>query len=390
MDEEIRVVLFGTGGYAANYLEALKKPRRDSVRLAGAVDPYARDFTACPLYADAETMFREARPHIAVIGTPIQFHAEQAELAFAHGCHVVLEKPIAATVESARSLLRAQDQAGKLLNVDYQLCYDPAIRAMKADADAGLFGAPVSLRALVLWPRERTYFQRGSGWAGKKFDAQGRPVFDSVLNNATAHYLMNMLFMTGAPAENIRCATFRANPVETYDTAVMKGTSAGADIFIAVSHALALPEKTGPILEYRYERATVRWTRLGDDHAPLTASFADGRVKTYGTIDEPYMENLWNMVDAIREGTDILCTGETALLQTMAVERMREIQPESTPFPEAWIRREENLHWVPGLADALRRCYDRQELPHWDLSASSLTEENSQGLPLSPVFGFNK
>ena len=71
MDEEIRVVLFGTGGYAANYLEALKKPRRDSVRLAGAVDPYARDFTACPLYADAETMFREARPHIADDALPI-------------------------------------------------------------------------------------------------------------------------------------------------------------------------------------------------------------------------------------------------------------------------------------------------------------------------------
>ena len=80
MAEELRAVLFGTGGYAANYVEAFKNPQWENVRLAGAVDPYAKDFTFCPLYQDAETMFRETQPHIAIIGTPIQFHAEQAEL----------------------------------------------------------------------------------------------------------------------------------------------------------------------------------------------------------------------------------------------------------------------------------------------------------------------
>ena len=375
MPKELRVVLFGTGGYAANYLEAFKKPRREQVRLAGAFDPYARDCSVCPLFDDAETMLRETRPHIAIIGTPIHFHAEQAEMAFAHGCHVVLEKPLAATAETARAILRARDQAGKLLNVDYQLCYDPAIRAMKADADAGLFGAPRCLKALVLWPRERAYFLRGSGWAGKKTDGQGRPIYDSVLNNATAHYLMNILFMTGAPAENIQCATFRANPVETYDTAVMRGTSAGAEIFIAVSHALAADERLGPVLEYRFERATVRWTRHQEEDSPLTAYFSDGRVKEYGVVDEPYMENLWNMVDAVREGKPLLCTGETALLQTLAIQAMRDRQPEALPFPEAWIRREEHIHWVPGLADALKQCFEKETLPPWDLAAPTLTEQ---------------
>ncbi|MBR4429481.1 MAG: Gfo/Idh/MocA family oxidoreductase [Clostridia bacterium] len=370
MSKELKAVLFGTGGYAANYLEAFKNPQRENVRLAGAVDPYAKDFTFCPLYQDAETMFRETQPHIAIIGTPIQFHAEQAELAFAHGCHVVLEKPIAATVESARAMLYARDRAGKMLNVDYQLCYTPAVRAAKADADAGLFGAPVRLKALVLWPRERSYFQRGSGWAGKKTDGEGRPIYDSVLNNATAHYLMNMLFMTGAPAENIECATFRANPVETYDTAVMRGTSAGAEIFIAVSHALAPSERLGPVLEYRYERATLRWTRRTEESAPLTAYFDDGRVKEYGPVKEPYMINLWNMVDAIREGKELMCTGETALLETMAIQAMREIQPDAVPFPEAWVQRDETIHWVPGLAAALRRCFEEAALPDWDFSQS--------------------
>ena len=93
MSKELKTVLFGTGGYAANYLEAFKKPLRENVRLVGAVDPFAQTCAICPLYADAETMLRELAPDIAVISTPIQLHTRQAELAFAHGCHVVLAPP---------------------------------------------------------------------------------------------------------------------------------------------------------------------------------------------------------------------------------------------------------------------------------------------------------
>ena len=373
MEKELKAVLFGVGGYAANYPEALlRQPLRENVRLAGAVDPFARDFTACPLYDDAETMLREIKPDIAIISTPIQFHTEQAELAFAHGCHVVLEKPIAGTVESAQAILRARDRANRLLNVDYHWCFSPAMLSMKADAEAGLFGAPVSLRAIVLWPRNLSYYRRGTGWAGKKLDPEGRPIYDSVLNNATAHYLMNMLFVTGKLAEGVQCATFRANPIETYDTAVMKARSAGAEIFIAVSHAVDGSELQEPLFEYRFEGAVIRFGEPGRRGERLKAYMNDGTVKDYGPADPPYMENLWNMADAIRGLDTIRGSGETALLQTMAVQEMRRVQPQAQPFPEAWIRREADRNWVPGLAPALWDCYRGMSLPAWDLKANSL------------------
>lgn len=372
MAKELKAVLFGTGGYAANYIEAFMKPLRGNVLLAGAVDPYAQTCSSCPLYEDAETMLRELRPDIAIISTPIQLHARQAELAFAYGCHVVLEKPIAATVESAQAILAARDRAGKLLNIDYHWCYSSAMRAMKADADAGRFGAPRSLRVLVLWPRGHAYYRRGTGWAGKKTDGEGQPVYDSVLNNATAHYLMNMLFVLGAPAENIQCATFRANAIETYDTAVLAARAGGADIFLAVSHAVSETEKQEPLLEYRYEKAVIRFGLPGGKGGSLRAYFDGGEVKDYGEVDPPYMENLWNMVDAVRGDDVILCSGETALLQTGAVQDMRVLQPEARPFPEQWIRREEDRTWVPGLAKALWACYENRTLPRWDMGANSL------------------
>ncbi|MBR5752188.1 MAG: Gfo/Idh/MocA family oxidoreductase, partial [Clostridia bacterium] len=114
--DEIRVALFGTSGFAANYVDAFRHPQRENVRLVAAVDPYASGFDICPLYTDAERMYEEAKPDVAIIATPIQLHREQAEQAFRHGCSVVLEKPLAGCEADARAILDARDRAGELLN----------------------------------------------------------------------------------------------------------------------------------------------------------------------------------------------------------------------------------------------------------------------------------
>lgn len=371
--EPIHIALFGIGGFAANYLHAMESPKREGVRLVGAVDPFVKECALCPVYASAQELFAAQRPDLAVIATPIHLHAEQAVEAFRHGCHVVMEKPIAATVGEVQEILKARDAAGKLLSIGFQLCYDPVVRALKADVDSGLFGAPLSLRALVLWPRDRGYYQRGSGWAGKRQDARGRPIFDNVLSNATAHYLMNMLYMTGGPAASLECATYRANPIETFDTAVLKARGAqGAELFIAVSHAISREQVQNPMFEYAYEKAVIRFGGFGRDGERLTAQFADGQVRDYGAVNQSYMENLWNMVDAIREGAPICCPGETALWHVDALEKMRLLQPDAIPFPKGWVVKTEGLCWVPGLAEALCACYAHCALPHWDLKAPRL------------------
>ena len=45
-------------------------------------------------------------------------------------------------------------------------------------------------------------------------------------------------------------------------------------------------------------------------YGEMTAEFTDGQVKDYGVVYQDYGENLWNMVDAIREDTPIFCTGD--------------------------------------------------------------------------------
>ena len=72
---EIKVALFGIGGFAENYVHAMEKPKRPGVRLVGAVDPFVESCALCPVYATSEALYAAQQPDVAVIGTPIQFHA---------------------------------------------------------------------------------------------------------------------------------------------------------------------------------------------------------------------------------------------------------------------------------------------------------------------------
>ena len=371
--EEIRVALFGVGGYAANYLYAIRHPERPGVRLVGAVDPFVKTCDACPVYPTADELFAHCRPDLTVVATPIHFHPEQAVTVFEHGSHVLLEKPMAATMEGAGDILRARDRAGRMLGVGFQLCADKAVRALKRDVDAGLYGAPVSLKVIVLWPRDYAYYHRSCGWAGKRHDAEGRPIFDNVLSNATAHYLMNMLFLTGKPLKSLACATYRANLIETFDTAVLRGVSeTGAKIYIAASHATDPAHKQQPVFEYEYEKGAIRMGCLGGDDERLTARLKDGSVKDYGPTGQAYMPCLWNMVDAIRGEAEIACPGETAALHVDTLQKMRALQPEATPFPAAWVRERDGYTWVPGLAESLIDCFRAGDIPRWDLTSDRL------------------
>lgn len=370
---EIKIALFGVGGFAANYMHAMDKPPRTDVRLVGAVDPFVKKCALCPVYQSIDALYQAHQPDMVVVATPIHFYTEQAVAAFEHHCHVMIEKPIVANVEGANEILRTRDKAGKKLFIGFQMCCDPAMRALKADADTGLFGAPVSLRSIVLWPRDRTYYQRGCGWAGKRYDAKGWPIFDNVLSNATAHYLMNMLYMTGAPISAVQCGTYRASPIETFDTAVCKVVfQTGAELFIAVSHAVGREDEQNPMFEYGYEKAVIRFGGVGLRGASLTARFTDGRVKDYGAVGLGYMESLWNMIDAIRDDAPVGCRGESELWHVDALEKMRACQPEATPFPESWIHETEGLRWAPGLAKALFQRYKTRELPRWSMQGSCL------------------
>ena len=62
-------------------------------------------------------------------------------MAAAHGCAILVEKPIAATLEDADAMIAACDEAGVPLMVGYILRFEPAYARIQQAVEAGSIGA---------------------------------------------------------------------------------------------------------------------------------------------------------------------------------------------------------------------------------------------------------
>ncbi|HEV2106919.1 MAG TPA: Gfo/Idh/MocA family oxidoreductase [Thermomicrobiales bacterium] len=103
--------------------------------LIAASAPYAQP------HADGLEMLRETEPEVVFITTPPPLHREQTIAALEVGAHVVLEKPIALTVEDAEAIGEAAAKADRLVHVCHQIRYAPGA----LDLRDLLVGRPVAL-----------------------------------------------------------------------------------------------------------------------------------------------------------------------------------------------------------------------------------------------------
>ncbi|MBQ7983301.1 MAG: Gfo/Idh/MocA family oxidoreductase, partial [Clostridia bacterium] len=200
------IVLIGIGGYGVLYVdEIFRDMERELCILVGVVDPAAKASPryeeivsrGIPVYDTPEAFFAENTADLCCIAAPIQFHTPYTLTAMKHGCHVLCEKPLSGDWRDGLLLDAIAEKEYKFVMSGYQWSHSDAILGLKKDILCGMYGAPKHLKTRILWPRSKSYFNRGSGWAGKRYAADGTPIFDSVANNAAAHYLHNMLFVLG-------------------------------------------------------------------------------------------------------------------------------------------------------------------------------------------------
>ncbi|HET7842093.1 MAG TPA: Gfo/Idh/MocA family oxidoreductase [Terriglobia bacterium] len=115
---------------------------RKAARLAqkfGAADYYSYDdYALCLNHPQVQAVF---------IATPNGTHADFAERAAAAGKHVLVEKPMATTVEDARRMIESCRNAGVRLMVAYRKYFDPASLALRKIAASGKLGRLVTMHS---------------------------------------------------------------------------------------------------------------------------------------------------------------------------------------------------------------------------------------------------
>jgi predicted dehydrogenase len=133
-DSLLRVGVIGVGVMGSNHARVFTD--LPGVRLVGVVDPDARqrDFVSgalgCTAYETAEALLA-AGIDAAIIAAPTHLHRELAFACIERGVHVLVEKPIAPSVEEGRSIIAAARRAGVALMVGHVERFNPTVEAIK-------------------------------------------------------------------------------------------------------------------------------------------------------------------------------------------------------------------------------------------------------------------
>ncbi|NMB45866.1 MAG: Gfo/Idh/MocA family oxidoreductase [Firmicutes bacterium] len=397
MSNQVSVVLVGIGGYGNNYVRALLDHEDDQrFHITGVVDPYPEGCDRyhelkqkkIPIYVELEEFYAEHAADLAVISSPIQFHHEHSCLALAKGSHVLCEKPVSARIQEAMDMQRAKEEAGKNLAIGYQWSYSRAVQELKSDILQGKWGRPLRLKTLVLWPRAAEYYRRA--WAGRRQDPSGRWVLDSVANNATAHYLHNMLYVLGdkigsaARPGYIEGQLYAANEIENFDTAMLRVvTDNDVELLFYTTHAVK--EQLDPTFLFEFTGGTIHYGLSEDGkHVPrIVGRSRDGTLIDYGGPNAEQMRHLWLMIESIIEGKELdICGVWAASSHTICINGIQEAIPDIPHFPPEFLQydAERELTWVNGLAEVMQGAYHDWRLP---VERDAAWVSRNRGWPLS-------
>ncbi|MCP3967359.1 MAG: Gfo/Idh/MocA family oxidoreductase [Lentisphaerae bacterium] len=167
MAEKLRFGIIGAGGRGIQAF-ARNIEKRDDAEVAALMDTnmermkrYSKNIESNPVcYTDIDKMFEEANLDAVVITTPDYLHAEHSVKAIKHGAHVLVDKPLATTVEDCREIIDAAENFDKVAMIGFNLRHDPVLVKLKQIIEAGTLGKIFLIENREFYDGGRTYMAR--------------------------------------------------------------------------------------------------------------------------------------------------------------------------------------------------------------------------------------
>jgi phthalate 4,5-cis-dihydrodiol dehydrogenase len=149
----LKVGIIGIGVGGAEILPAMEAMATIDLMAGADVVPatlehFKKRFPGARTYESAQALCSDPDVEAVWVSSPNRFHAEHTILAASHGKHVVVEKPMAVTLQDAERMVEAADRYGVKLLAGHTRAFTLPIRAMRRVIDSGTYG---QLRALNIW-----------------------------------------------------------------------------------------------------------------------------------------------------------------------------------------------------------------------------------------------
>ena len=270
----LTINVVGCGRIAQRHTELLASGAVSGARLGAVCDlqpTRAEELgkrRGVPWFLDMDEMMRSVPCDVVSVLTESGYHAEHVVRLAHHGRHIVVEKPMALTLEDADRMVAACDLQGVKLFVVKQNRLNRPVVALRRALEDGRFGRLVMGSVRVRWCRTQEYYDQAS-WRGTWALDGG------VLANQASHHLDLLEWMMGDVDTVYATTRTRLVDIEAEDTAVA--------VLQFSSGALGVVEATTATRPTDIEGSV---SILGEGGMAEIAGFAVNHLKEWHFVDE--------------------------------------------------------------------------------------------------------
>lgn len=260
--------IVGCGRIAKKHAEAIHNSKKanlyalcdiDSDRMAELAEKYEVKH----IYHDLKEMLENPEIDVVNICTPHHLHADMAIMAIEREKHVVIEKPIATSVEDANRIIEAAKKYNVKATVVHQNRFNNAIQKTRKALEEGKFGKMSHGVASIRWNRNEDYYNLDD-WRGKSF------LKDGILMNQCIHNIDLLIWMMGPVKRVVGITKTRFRDIEMEDV--------GGALLEFESGAIGIIEGAGTVYPKNLEETL---SLFGERGTVSIGGIAVNRIETW-------------------------------------------------------------------------------------------------------------
>lgn len=191
--DKLKSAIIGCGRISYKHVEAIidNDDRIELVATCDIVEDRAREKKdqylkifpekKVKIYTDYQKMLQDLPLDVAIICTESGYHGKIAINCLMHNCHVLIEKPMAMSLDEIDEINKIADEKRLKVGVAHQNRFNPPIQKLKKALDENKFGKLVNITGRVLWNRNQNYYDMAP-WRGTK-ELDGGTLMNQCIHN---------------------------------------------------------------------------------------------------------------------------------------------------------------------------------------------------------------
>ncbi|HAE41088.1 MAG TPA: oxidoreductase [Candidatus Riflebacteria bacterium] len=314
----LRFALVGCGRIAKRHGELLGLGKISNAKLVAVCDidknkaKALADRFSVPWYESYDEMMTKESIDVVSVLTESGNHARHVVSLAKYGKHIVVEKPMALTLDDADMMIRACDSHGCRLFVIKQNRFNVPVVKLREALEAGRFGKLVLGTVRVRWCRRQDYYEQDS-WRGTWAMDGG------VLTNQASHHVDLLEWMMGDAVSVFAKSTTALVNIEAEDTAIVVIKFKNGALGIIEATTAARPKDLEGSLSILGEHGSVEiggfavnkilhwgFENQLDSDKEVIEKFSENPPNVYGFGHQAYYEHV---VDSIRNNKKQLIDG---------------------------------------------------------------------------------